>query len=121
MAIFQSEGRLKIQTGSYTGTGTCGASNPNVLNLGIKPKVVIISSDYSGHDNLILMAGANQCVTCFGSGSTNSSKIVNYTISGNKISWYVDDDGKGENYTSSSSSYQRNRTGANYNWLAIGV
>lgn len=40
--------KVRIETGSYTGTGTYGSSNPNSLTFGFEPKIVFIS--YSGSD-----------------------------------------------------------------------
>lgn len=36
----------KIETGSYTGTGTYGSSNPNSLTFGFKPIVVFVYGGY---------------------------------------------------------------------------
>lgn len=35
---------LKIETGSYVGTGTSGESNPNTLTVGFAPKILIVYS-----------------------------------------------------------------------------
>lgn len=34
---------VKIETGSYVGTGTYGSSNPNSLTFGFQPKIIIIN------------------------------------------------------------------------------
>ena len=44
---------VKIQTGTYTGTGVCGASNPNTLTFDIVPKVVIVSYHPTNNDQRI--------------------------------------------------------------------
>lgn len=36
---------LKVETGSYVGTGTYGSSNPNSLTFGFEPKLVFISGN----------------------------------------------------------------------------
>ena len=45
--LFDSEitKRSLIATGSYVGTGTCGASHPTVINCGFKPKIILFFCD----------------------------------------------------------------------------
>jgi hypothetical protein len=111
MAIIQNEPRCKIQTGTYTGTGTYGVDNPNKLSFSFEPKVIIISvggtnSDYVGTP--LIMSGKTG-VTKVAVG-TNIVQPVFYTISGKNVSWYSTYRG----------DIQFNNTGYSYNWVAIG-
>ena len=47
---------VKIETGSYTGTGTYGASNPNTLTFQKRPLLVFIGGN-SNQNRLILING----------------------------------------------------------------
>ena len=54
-------GGAKIETGSYTGTGTYGNSNPNSLTFGFEPKIVFISEskpEYS--DGVFIIKGMSR-------------------------------------------------------------
>lgn len=99
-------GFARIETGSYVGTGTYGADNPNTLTFGFAPKLVIINNgDYQG--------------VCWIYGTTgmmsmeNGNLSIMSSIKDKTLSWYS---------TSSSSSdfKQLNISGRTYYYLAIG-
>lgn len=49
-ALGQVGSKVRIETGSYTGTGTYGSSNPNSLTFGFKPSIVFILSQVNPGD-----------------------------------------------------------------------
>lgn len=110
-----ADGKASIVTGSYVGTGTYGASNPNTLTFDFEPKVVILwyaTSTWEDEASVFLIRW--NYTTQFAPGystNSNSSVYINYiTYSGNTISWY----NAGYAY------YQLNNPGNTYSYLAIG-
>lgn len=103
---------VKIATGSYTGTGTHGASNPNSLTFDFEPKVLFIApvTNYSGALNYqsIFWKGVTSFPTYIGSADTGMSVVVNW---GKTVSWYT---------TGSYANRQLNDSGVNYAYVAIG-
>ena len=111
----------KIATGSYTGTGKSGASNPNTLTFSFTPKLVFLHSgdgafaygnNYSGGTvpgtELFIWGTGQTKYTC----STNSNLV--FTQSGKNLSWYHEDQ-----YSVSAFS-QCNASGKTYHYIAIG-
>lgn len=102
---------VKIATGSYTGTGTYGASNPNSLTFSFKPKILMISDNPTsyplGMDHFGMWFAGIDLFISSGTGSQGYQPIVN--ILGNIISWYA-----------SSDVYQLNESGRKYHYIAIG-
>lgn len=90
---------VKIQTGSYTGTGTYGQSNPCSLTFDFEPKVVFLQTHpadtYNIYNivNATLVFGSNATATVYGNydsggtGPANSGKL-NLSFGGNTVSWY---------------------------------
>ncbi len=103
---------VKIATGSYTGTGTYGASNPNSLTFDFEPKFIFISS-LKGSDYMQSMKG-NTGFFFNNNESSDASNVI--TWGGNSVSWYTD----GTASSSVKPSKQLNWSGATYNYLAIG-
>ena len=98
----------KIDTGSYTGTGTAGSSNPNSLTFEFVPKLVFVHKSSDGRYQMCAINGDSDCV----SRPVGSSQYVVKTVWENKkLSWYNTDD---------SASTQLNESGAVYNYIAIG-
>ena len=98
----------KIDTGSYTGTGTAGSSNPNSLTFEFVPKLVFVHKSSDGRYQMCAINGDSDCV----SRHVGSSQYVVKTVWENKkLSWYNTDD---------SASTQLNESGAVYNYIAIG-
>lgn len=98
----------KIATGSYTGTGTYGASNPCSLTFNFSPKLVIVR-------HMVLMRGAGNTfhsISSNGSSSSNAKNTAIWTETG--VEWYCS-----QSYQPSASA-QMNEEGAVYNYLAIG-
>lgn len=88
-------GAPKIEMGSYVGTGTYGADNPNSLTFSFVPKVLLIVE-------YVWLYGKD-------SGSTGSY-YATLTWTDNTVSWYY----------SSSADRQLNKSGTTYNYVAIG-
>lgn len=107
---------VKIETGSYIGTGTYGENNPNELTFEFEPKLVIIQqlvqpNGYSSYGiciaesgSLFRFAGQKE------NGSTNYG-VVNSKLNGKKFSYYT---------TSTDASYQFNTQNIMYYYIAIG-
>ena len=104
--VFKSMGQLgdkaRIATGSYTGTGTYGPSNPNSLTFGFVPKLVVVraTGGDGGHSWII---GCNH-------GKGGNDAWVTITWNSNTVAWYHN----------SSADYQLNASGTKYYYLAIG-
>lgn len=110
----------RIATGTYTGTDTYGADNPNVLNFEFVPKMVIVYSDdvgwlmpQSGYWSygFLWTTGMPYALTRNGNGASGYG--VQFTQEGNSLSWYI----KG---SSSTAAYQLNASDKTYSYFAIG-
>ena len=100
----------KIETGSYVGTGTYGASNPNTLTFGFKPKTVIISiNGTSTYGGAIFMSGQTRSSYAGVAYNVEYSYMPILTWNENSVSWY----------STHRAYYQLNET-YTYNYLAIG-
>ena len=109
---------VKIETGSYTGTGTYGASNPNTLTFSFEPKIVFIlvrSNPTTISDIIVFpLFGYNgESVMQGGFFGINNMAAIgnNYAqISGQKLTWY-----------SNNAANQYNQNGSwRYDYLALG-
>lgn len=107
---------VKIETGSYIGTGTYGENNPNELTFEFEPKFVIIqqsvqSNMYSSYGICIAESGS---LFRFAGNEENSSTnygVVNSKLNGKKFSYYT---------TSTDASYQFNSNNNRYFYIAMG-
>ena len=111
---------VKLETGSYTGTGTSGSSNPNTLTFPFTPKIVFIamqdgSQGISGRifQSFPWIYGTNQGVASYGEDQIEIG-INNLSWDGTTLKWY-----------SSAGSlvgadYQLNKNGVTYLYVAIG-
>lgn len=106
----------KIETGSYTGTGTYGSSNMNNLTFGFVPKLIFIfvspSSAGTG-DNAIIPAISLTNSYLLGGymyGTLRNGSYSYAKIDANNVSWY----------DPSSESGQMNHSGWKYSYIAIG-
>ena len=108
-------GGAKIQTGSYTGTGTEGSSNPNRLTFNFVPKMVIVANtgsslSYYSPSFLVWVGQGGDHV------STGTGNI--FSLSNKTLSWY------GPAYTGAGAgtyaANQFNTSGTKYYWVAIG-
>ena len=101
-------GAARIQTGSYTGTGTYGESNPCSLTFDIAPRFVIVFA-VVGSTFPILLVNEYGSATFQGTNNTQTYIKDTATISGNTVSWYG---GKADN--------QLNNSGSKYMYVAFG-
>lgn len=107
----------KVETGTYTGTGTYGSSNPNSLTFSFVPKMVVINytaSQYYGPKmgGQVWLYGDTRGVTTIPIGTGNVVTEAQLTWNNNILSWYQ---GSLEN-----AKYQLNESGVTYSWIAIG-
>jgi hypothetical protein len=88
--------RTKIVTGSYTGTGQYGSSNPNVLSVGFKPMILILRKPNVYGDGY--SSSGNDCwvfTRDFASGSlayhysSNKSGTITFNWGDDSVSWYA--------------------------------
>lgn len=96
----------KITTGSYTGTGTYGASNPNSLTFDFEPKAVFISAE--GILPMVYIWGNTYMSLAPGGSKANQTAVVE--TNGTTMSFY----------STTSAEYQLNTSGAIYSYFAIG-
>ena len=102
----------KLVVGSYTGTGTCGQSNPRTLDftatLGRRPKFVVVRSKDGDHRCLFLIPGMTNSNNHLSDDHIMDTKNT-VTWSGNRVSWYANSD-----------SGQMNQLDSPYVYFAIG-
>lgn len=110
---------LKMETGSYVGTGTFGKDNQNSLTFGFVPKFVLISIAGAGINSNHFKPYSWYSVIQTGymyndlnalSSSTTVSMYSKLTVSGNTISWYNE----------ASAEHQGNYIGIIHHYIAIG-
>lgn len=96
---------VKIATGSYTGTGTYGASNPNSLTFEFEPKLVLVNenSQYG-------LIAIKDCTAALAAVNTMQQRV---TWDNKTVSWYCTG-------TNRSAFTQYNAAGTTYNYIAIG-
>lgn len=106
--------KARIATGSYTGTGTYGKSNPNSLTFDFEPKLLIVGQRARGlhargnsnrwYDSVIWIFGQE-----FAEVYSDTGAEVYFSVSGNTISWY-----------GTTAANQLNYGSAEYIYFAIG-
>ena len=101
-------GFAQIETGSYTGTGTYGSSNPNSLTFGFEPKLWGMLGRYA-NNNLALTPflvpyGNTRAYGPYQAGGTATTSI-DVSYSGNTISWYASDFSADKQFNASDSVY----------------
>ncbi len=112
--------QVKIETGSYVGTGTYGTANPNTLTFSFVPKILFIFKNniYSGfiremeYAQMVIMTHVSVVTSSYNS-SANFGKETYLTWDDNnkKVSWYS---------TASNAECQGNISGVTYTYIAIG-
>lgn len=103
--------KARIATGSYTGTGTYGPSNPNSLTFGFIPKIVIVGtpnpSAYGWDISSFLWTYGDTTVKV--KSASNSGTTITFSVEGDVLSWYAN-----------SQTFQCNNKGQMFKYLAIG-
>lgn len=111
---------LRVETGSYVGTGTYGINNPCSLTLPFEPKLFIVG-DTDGRKGtrgnnlyfaLPIFLGDTYEKIQWKYGGTTATQYTLMKREGSTISWYI-------NFTGSGSD-QLNGTGTTYYYYAIG-
>lgn len=104
---------VQIETGSYTGTGTHGASNPTSLTFNIEPEIVFVSQGNSAYWAMFIIKNLTESYKQYGyiNGGTITYNYAKY--SGKKLDWY-------NSGTSSADSQQQNTNNTHYYYVAIG-
>ena len=96
----------QIYTGSYVGTGTYGADNPNTLTFPFEPKLVfVVGSDSLAGQSLAMIHPSNFAFS-----------VVNATNQYLSITW----DGNSVSYFGTSDGRQFNQAGKTYCYVALG-
>ena len=99
---------IKLETGSYTGTGTSGSSNPNSLTFSFTPKIVfVINSQYYKYGTLGVLIPNSLMGQVMGISTHDGDPHfypLRLSLSEKTISWYSDD-GSFEQMNSASASY----------------
>lgn len=96
---------VRIQVGTYSGTGKYGSGNPNSLSFDFKPMFVyVVNNDKYGEGTSFFVQG---CVNAF----YMESQRITVSWSNNSVSWYQ---GNG-------ASTQLNASGSTYYYFAIGM
>lgn len=107
---------VKIETGSYVGTGTYGESNPNTLTFGFEPKLVFIATE--NQENVISRVATAPLI--FG---TNFSSVFYVTSSPTLLEGtiYLQWDKNAIEFYNAGSAYrQLNSAGETYRYVALG-
>ena len=107
---------VKIATGSYTGTGTYGANNPNTLTFDFAPQLVIICGyEYYA----ILFRGCS-----FGAGIRinigSEHSRLKAIWSNNSVSWYCENVFTSNSVGTVSAQQQLNNIDITYQYISIG-
>ena len=122
----------KIGFGSYVGTGTQGVDGPCQVTLDFVPKMFWVFTGSFDFGKRLLSADptttAHIDFACYiegavdapytkynSSGSTYTDTTLTFEIVGTTISWYLT-----KTSSNNSSSYQLNKSGTEYHYLAIG-
>lgn len=94
-AMLTAAGGARIQTGSYVGTGTYGASNPCTLTFDFVPKLMLMSwngapPNYNQYNTSLAIWKPNyQYMHRVGTGSV-STDYCTWSLSGTTLSWNND-------------------------------
>lgn len=112
--VDQIKDGVKIATGSYTGTGTYGSSNPNSLTFEFEPKIIYIKeTDY--RDNIptggfIWVNPSTDGISYYGGGGSPNAWGHVVITWGKTVTWYNEN----------SYLYQINQGNTSYTYFAIG-
>lgn len=108
---------IRIATGSYVGTGSYGASNPNSLTFPFEPKFVMLTvqKNAGSGDMFLPMGGYWQAGFLWHTGTAasriaNTSNITYFNVNKNTLSWY----------STASPAAQLNDSSRTYEYVAIG-
>ena len=110
-ALATAMGAAKIQTGSYVGTGTYGASNPNSLTFDMRPRILWIWTTVSDESSYNAYGGVLGEDGTFAITINSNNRVSNLTfevtVINNSISWYT-------TYSYGNQYWQFNQNGRQY-------
>ena len=107
---------VKIETGSYTGTGKYGQNNPNSLTFSFVPKMVFISTPTISFSPYTIFYGQESAIFCIGpSGSIVMRGVNSISWSNKSVGWYCTSE-----YETDKPTGQLNTNGTTYYYMAIG-
>lgn len=118
--------KVRIATGSYTGTGTYGASNPNSLTFSFEPKLVFMFKDkFPVYGSVSSTTSYPVYGTTIGMTTTYSRSLFNIygRRSGDDYYLYAKKSSDGKTlswYHEARADDQINGSGATYRYIAIG-
>lgn len=124
-ALFAAD--LKIEKGTYTGTGTVGVNNKNTLTFSAEPMVVIVAENntatqvgntYEEGQPMVMLNGtpyASGTYKPFGAEAGTQALIW----SGNSVSWYNLHTTTYLTNGNASAAAQYNRSGSTYTYIAF--
>ena len=95
---------VKMETGSYVGTGTYGESNPNTLTFGFEPKVLFIGEYDSAVSCTACAIRGRRSITTRLADNGYSRDCI-FTWSGQAASWYSEDNNAGSQLNTSNTTY----------------
>ena len=106
-------GFTKMETGSYLGTGTLGASNKNSLAFPFAPAVVGIVANQAAAQRVgtIIIRGQTSSAGIGVNDASASSLYLNINWDGNTVTWYS---------TQTPAAKQLNENGTTYFYFALG-
>ena len=117
----EGAGVAKVATGSYTGTGVYGASNPNSLTFAFVPKVVMICGDttqllFGTSDGSYPVFGVlwDQLSSEYKGISGNRYVGMQVKATDKTLSWYTD------STSSTAADSQLNTSGKVYRYVSFG-
>lgn len=111
MPLGQLGDKVRIATGSYTGTGTYGKANPNTLTFGFEPKMVFIGAERQSSADCAFVFNGQTTFSRTNSGGGGDS--ADCSFSGNTFTWYSQSSSWG-------SAAQMNSANVEYLYFAIG-
>lgn len=106
-ALGQLGNKVRIETGSYVGTGTYGSSNPNSLTFDFEPKLVIVQSEFQAGMLFWVYGMSGTVYRILRSSSTEY--VGKITFSDNTLTWY-----------GTNAENQMNYSNYVYHYIAIG-
>ena len=112
-----SSGQLNCITGTYTGSGKFGESDPNTLTFPFEPKLVLVMSETQF---CLFARGASKGMGRDNHTSPDDRYIQEVTWNGNTLSWYIDQANSETGSFVLSAAHQMNSGKATYSYLAIG-
>lgn len=108
---------VSIETGSYVGTGTAGASNPNSISLSFPAKCLIVRRVSNANQYVsygLTLLGTGQTVIEATATDGGNNRFVYVTSFSNIVRWYA------TTQNGNDVGDQMNIQGQTYNWIAIG-